>query len=196
MSQSDSARVDKKTPKLPAHLFWVDCEMTGLNPDDDTILEIAAIVTDSDLNVLAEGPSVVIHQPESVLAKMDDWNQKHHRQSGLYERVLSSTISLAEAESQVLAFAKAWGEIRKMPLCGNSIWQDRRFLCRHMPTLEAFLHYRIIDVSSFKEVVKRWYVGGPEQEKKKEAHRALDDIRESVNELRFYREHFFQRLNA
>lgn len=178
--------------KAPSHLFWIDCEMTGLDPDKDTILEIAALVTDSNLNVLAEGPSLVVHHDESVLAKMDDWNQKHHRASGLYDNVLASEISLREAEQRVLSFAKAWGEPRKMPLCGNSIWQDRRFLCRHMRELEGYLHYRIVDVSSLKELVKRWYPKGPELEKKKEAHRALDDIRESVNELRFYQQNFMR----
>jgi oligoribonuclease len=175
-------------------LFWVDLEMTGLDPETCTILEIAAIVTDSELNVLDTGPSIVIHQTQDVLEKMDSWNQEHHRKSGLYDAVLASTVSLPEAEQQVLDFAKAWLMARKAPLCGNSIWQDRRFLCKYMPRLEAHLHYRIIDVSSFKECVRRWYPKGPEMVRKKETHRALDDIQESINELKFYRQHYWRAL--
>lgn len=173
-------------------LFWIDLEMTGLDPETCTIIEIAAIVTDAELNVLAEGPSIVIKQPRELLEKMDAWNQEHHKKSGLYDAVLASAVSLEEAEAQVLAFAKDWLIHRKSPLCGNSIWQDRRFLCKYMPKLEGYLHYRNIDVSSFKEVVRRWYSGGPELARKKEAHRALDDIKESINELRFYREHYLR----
>ena len=179
---------EKETVK--ENLFWVDCEMTGLEPDTCVIIEIASIVTDSVLNVLAEGPAIVIQHPQTELDKMDAWNQKHHRASGLYDRVLASTVSLREAEVQTLAFAKQHGGARKMPLCGNSIWQDRRFLAKHMPELEQFLHYRIVDVSSFKEVVKRWYPSGITPTKKKESHRALDDIRESIFELQFYRKHY------
>jgi oligoribonuclease len=171
-------------------LFWVDLEMTGLDPDSCTIIEIASLVTDSDLNVLAEGPALVIHQPLTLLEKMDAWNQEHHKKSGLYDAVLASAVSLERAEQETLAFSKEWLVQRKAPLCGNSIWQDRRFLCRYMPKLEGYLHYRNIDVSSFKEVIRRWYPQGPEQVRKKEAHRALDDIKESINELRFYREKY------
>jgi oligoribonuclease len=173
-------------------LFWVDLEMTGLDPDTCTIIEIASLVTDNELNILAEGPALVIHQPAALLEKMDAWNQEHHKKSGLYDAVLASQVSLEKAEEETLQFLKAWLPQRKAPLCGNSIWQDRRFLCRYMPKLEGFLHYRNIDVSSFKEVIRRWYPGGAELPRKKEAHRALDDIKESINELRFYREHFMQ----
>ncbi len=171
-------------------VFWVDCEMTGLDPDQNTIIEIASIVTDSELNVIAEGPSIVISHPQAVLDTMDAWNQKHHRASGLYERVLSSNVPLRLAEQQTLAFLKEHTGPRKTPLAGNSIWQDRRFLCKYMPELEGYLHYRNIDVSSFKEVVKRWYPNALMPTKKKEAHRALEDIRESISELTFYRKHY------
>jgi oligoribonuclease len=173
-------------------MMWVDLEMTGLEPETCTIIEIAALVTDSELQILAEGPSIVIHHESPVLERMDAWNQEHHKKSGLYGAVLASKISLAEAEQQVLAFAKEWLAPRKAPLCGNSIWQDRRFLCKYMPALEGHLHYRNIDVSSFKECIKRWYPKGPELARKKEAHRALDDIKESINELSFYRKTFLK----
>lgn len=177
-------------------LFWVDLEMTGLDPDTCTIIEIASLVTDNELNVIAEGPALVINQPKELLEKMDAWNQEHHKKSGLYDAVLASTVTLQQAEDQTLAFLKEWLPQRKAPLCGNSIWQDRRFLCRYMPKMEGYLHYRNIDVSSFKEVIRRWYVNGPELARKKEAHRALDDIKESINELRFYRQSFMQPLAA
>jgi oligoribonuclease len=174
------------------YLFWVDLEMTGLDPDCCTILEIASIVTDSGLNVLAEGPDLVIRHSEEQLAKMDAWNQEHHRASGLYAQALSSQLTLEQAEAQTLEFAKQWLLQRKAPLCGNSIWQDRRFIVKYMPKLDLHLHYRNVDVSSFKEVVRRWYPKGPSPVRKKEQHRALEDIRESINELRFYRDTFLR----
>jgi len=179
------------TSHSPSHLVWMDLEMTGLHPDHDTILEIATLVSDEALEVVAEGPVLVIHQPPAVLEAMDAWNREHHGQSGLVARVLSSSTSLAEAQAQTLAFVKRYCPERTSPLCGNSIWQDRRFLARYMPALEGYLHYRNIDVSTVKELVQRWYPAGPKPPEKKHAHLALDDIRESIEELRFYREHYF-----
>jgi oligoribonuclease len=169
----------------------MDLEMSGLDPDGCAILEIATIVTDADLNVLAEGPDIVVHQPAAVLEAMDEWCTKHHGDSGLTAQVQGSAISLAEAERLTLEFVAAHTGPRQSPLCGNTIWQDRRFLVRHMPGLEAHLHYRLVDVSTIKELVRRWY---PELKAppKAESHRALDDIRESIAELRFYREHVFR----
>jgi len=172
-------------------LVWLDLEMTGLDPDKDSILEIATLVTDSELNVLAEGPVFAIHQPESSLAAMDDWNKNQHGKSGLLERVRSSLESTASAETKSLEFLAAWVPAGKVPLCGNSIWQDRRFLCRHMPRLDAFFHYRLVDVSTVKELSRRWYPNLAPY-KKSEKHLALDDIRESVAELRHYRTQLFK----
>lgn len=173
------------------HLVWMDMEMSGLDPDREVILEIATLVTDDALELVAEGPVFAIHQPQVVLDAMDDWNQKHHHASGLVRRVCESSVSVAEAEQQTLAFVRQYCGVRKSPLCGNSVYQDRRFLARYMPTLEAFLHYRNIDVSTVKELVRRWYPKGPKPPEKKHAHLALDDIRESIEELRFYRGKFF-----
>lgn len=173
-------------------LVWMDLEMTGLDAERDTILEIATLVTDAELAVVAEGPSLVIHQPQSVLDAMDDWNREHHGASGLIERSLCSKIGLAEAEAQTLDFVRAHCAERTSPLCGNSIHQDRRFLAHYMPTLEAYFHYRNIDVSTVKELVRRWYPGGAEPPAKKHAHLALDDIRESIDELLFYRRNYFR----
>ena len=174
------------------HLLWLDMEMTGLDPERDTILEIATLVTNADLETVAEGPALVVHQPAAVLDAMDDWNQEHHRASGLTERVLASTTSMADAEAHTLAFVQQHCPERTSPLCGNSVHQDRRFLARYMPRLEAYLHYRNIDVSTVKELVRRWYPAGPPAPEKRHAHLALDDIRESIEELRFYRTHFFR----
>ena len=171
-------------------LVWLDLEMTGLNPDVDSILEIATLVTDSDLNVLAEGPVFAIHQPESALAAMDDWNQKQHGKSGLVERVRQSPETHETAELKTLEFLSQWVPAGKSPLCGNSIWQDRRFLFRRMPKLDAFFHYRLIDVSTVKELARRWYPSLTPY-KKSEKHLALDDIRESVAELLQYRSSVF-----
>ena len=179
-----------------AHLVWMDMEMTGLDPERDTILEIATLITTSELQLIAEGPVCVIHQLPAVLEAMDEWNRTHHGASGLSARVMASTTSLAQAEAQTLAFVQQHCPPRTSPLCGNSIWQDRRFLARYMPQLEGYLHYRNIDVSTVKELVRRWYANGPPPPEKKHAHLALDDIRESIAELQFYREHYFVRTDA
>lgn len=173
-----------------AHLAWIDLEMTGLDPDVDVILEIACIITDAELNVVAEGPVLALSAPADKLAGMDEWNQKQHRKSGLLDRVLASTETMATAEAKTLEFLAAHLPAGKIPLCGNSIWQDRRFLARHMPALETFFHYRIVDISSFKELARRWYPDMPPF-KKSDTHLALADILESVEELRHYREHLF-----
>ncbi|MFY0536593.1 oligoribonuclease [Nannocystis pusilla] len=172
-------------------LVWIDLEMSGLDPDHCQILEIAAIITDGDLNIVAEGPDLVIHQPDAVLDAMDEWCTRQHGNSGLTAAVKASTVALAEAEAQVLELVRSHCPPGKSPLCGNSIGHDRRFLVRYMPALVGHLSYRNIDVSSIKELVRRWYptVSAPA---KRETHRALDDIRESIAELRFYREHVFR----
>jgi oligoribonuclease len=175
---------------MAANLVWMDLEMTGLNPDTDLIIEMATIITDSNLEVLAEGPVFAIATPEENLAAMDDWNQKHHSASGLLERIRKSEVSLLEAEAQTLAFLEQWVEKDTAPLCGNSIWQDRRFLTRHMPILESYLHYRIIDVSSLKELARRWRPDLLSALNKQNAHTALADIRESIAELKLYRDQF------
>ena len=172
-------------------LVWMDMEMTGLDPQVNTILEMATLVTNDALEVVADGPVLVIHHPNAVLDAMDQWNREHHHASGLTERVRASTLSLADAEAETLAFVKRYCSKRSSPLCGNSIWQDRRFLARYMPALESYLHYRVIDVSTVKELIRRWYPGGPPPPQKRHAHLALDDIRESIAELRFYRQHYF-----
>ena len=177
---------------MPANLVWMDLEMTGLDPDADLIIEMATIVTDGDLNVIAEGPVLAVNQPEANLAAMDDWNQKHHGESGLLERVRKSQVSQREAEAQTLAFLEHHVDKNTAPLCGNTIWQDRRFLARHMPDLERYLHYRIIDVSSVKELVVRWRPELLSGFVKANEHTALADIRESIAELRYYREHFIR----
>ena len=177
---------------MAANLVWMDLEMTGLDPNTDRIIEMATIITDSELNVVAEGPVLAIRQPEERLAAMDDWNQKHHGESGLLDRVRKSQISQREAEAQTLAFLEQHVEKNQAPLCGNTIWQDRRFLARYMSDLERYLHYRIIDVSSLKELVARWRPELLDGFTKVNAHTALADIRESIAELRYYREHFIR----
>jgi oligoribonuclease len=174
------------------HLVWMDLEMTGLDPDRDTILEIATLVTDNDLKMIAEGPVLAIHQPPHVLAQMDQWNREHHAASGLVGRVSASVVTMIEAEAQTLALVRQYCAERTSPLCGNSVHQDRRFLARYMPSLEAYLHYRCIDVSTVKELVRRWYPGGPQPPEKRHSHLALDDIRESITELKFYRKYYFR----
>jgi oligoribonuclease len=179
-------------PQDSQHLIWIDLEMTGLDPDNDLILEIATIVTDKDLSILAQGPVLAVHQPDSALAAMDEWNLKHHGQSGLIDRVKASTIDDAEAERLTIEFLKQWVPGKTSPMCGNSIGQDRRFLYRYMPKLEAYFHYRNIDVSTLKELAARW---APEIQKgfnKESRHQALEDIVESIEELRYYREHFIK----
>ena len=174
------------------HLIWIDLEMTGLNPDTDLIIEIATIVTDKDLNLLAQGPVIAVHQSDEALAAMDDWNQLHHGQSGLIDRVKASTINDAEAERLTIEFLKQWIPANTSPICGNSIGQDRRFLVRYMPELEAYFHYRNIDVSTLKELAARWAPALKDGFKKETKHQALDDIIESIEELRYYREHFIK----
>jgi oligoribonuclease len=173
-------------------LVWMDLEMTGLDPARDTIVEIATLVTDDDLEIVAEGPDLVVHQPAEALAVMDPFVVDMHTKSGLLPLIQTSTVSLSEAGAQTLAFIQLWvPEPRSVPLCGNSIGMDRRFLAAYLPEIEAYLHYRSVDVSSVKELVRRWYPGLKSVPHKANAHRALDDIRESVNELRFYRQHVF-----
>lgn len=185
-------RASAMTEPNETNLLWMDMEMTGLDPERDTVLEIATVVTDSELVVVAQGPTFAIHHPPEVLERMDAWNREHHGASGLVARVLASTVSIAQAEQQTLAFTQQYCRERTSPLCGNSIWQDRRFLARYMPRLDRYLHYRTIDVSTVKELVRRWYPNGPQPPEKKHAHLAVDDIAESIAELRFYRAHYFR----
>ena len=178
--------VDKK------HLIWIDLEMTGLDTLNDTIIEIATIVTDSELNILAEGPVFAIHTPDIVLNSMDDWNTRQHGQSGLIDRIRRSNVTMAQAETATLAFLSKYVEPGRSPMCGNSICQDRRFLARQMPTLERFFHYRNLDVSTVKELAYRWRPDILSSFEKKGNHLALDDIRDSIRELRHYKAHFFK----
>ena len=177
---------------MSADLVWMDLEMTGLDPEHDRIIEIATIITDSDLQVIAEGPVFAIKQDQALFDGMDDWNQKHHSESGLLARIAKEGVAELEAEAMTLAFIEEHVESGTAPLCGNTIWQDRRFLTRYMPTLENYLHYRMIDVSSVKELAKRWRPDVAGSFSKKNEHTALADIRESIGELRHYREHFFR----
>ncbi|MBK5937249.1 MAG: oligoribonuclease [Halorhodospira halophila] len=174
------------------NLIWIDLEMTGLDPSRDRIIEIAVVVTDSNLDTLAEGPVLAIHQDRSLLDGMDEWNTRQHGRSGLTERVRASTVTEAEAEAQVLAFLKQHVPPRTSPMCGNSICQDRRFLARWMPDLEAYFHYRHIDVSTLKELARRWAPEVADGVRKSGNHLALDDIRDSINELRHYRREFLR----
>ena len=175
---------------MTGNLIWIDLEMTGLDPEKEVILEIASIVTDSMLETLAEGPVIAIHYPQSVLATMETWSKWQHESSGLVARVKSSTYDCRRAEEETLVFLSTYSEAGNSPLCGNTVWQDRRFLIKHMPRLEAFFHYRNIDVSSLKELVRRWYPSLSPYHKE-ETHLAINDIRESIQELRFYRENVF-----
>ncbi|EGG98910.1 3'-to-5' oligoribonuclease (orn) [gamma proteobacterium IMCC2047] len=174
------------------HLIWVDLEMTGLEPDHDTIIEIATIVTDSDLNVIAEGPVFAIHQSAETMAGMDEWNTNQHGGSGLTQRVLDSDVSMEQAEAETIAWLEQYVEAGKSPMCGNSIGQDRRFMVKYMPKLEVFFHYRNLDVSSVKELARRWRPDVLAGVKKNGSHLALDDIRDSIAELQHYRETFFR----
>lgn len=174
------------------NLIWIDLEMTGLDVSQDRIIEIATIVTDSQLNIVAEGPVFAIHQSEQQLDLMDDWNVSHHNSSGLVARVRASSTTEAEAEAATIAFLQQYVPEGQSPMCGNSVWQDRRFLSRYMPALERYFHYRLIDVSTLKELARRWVpriYGGFQKESQ---HLALADIRESVEELRYYRSHFLR----
>ncbi|MFA5530658.1 MAG: oligoribonuclease [Thiohalomonadaceae bacterium] len=179
-------------PQNSENLIWIDLEMTGLDTQNDRIIEIATLVTDSQLNLLAEGPVLAVHQSDEVLNGMDDWNRRHHSASGLVDRVRASSVDEAEAERQTLAFLEQWVPVRTSPMCGNSICQDRRFLARLMPKLEAYFHYRNLDVSTLKELARRWKPEIMSGFNKSGSHLALDDIRESVAELRYYREHLFK----
>ena len=175
---------------MNSHMIWLDLEMTGLGPEEHVILEIATLVTDDDLEIVAEGPNIAIHHPPEVLATMEQWSRAHHAASGLLDRVRSSPHDCKGTEDMTLAFLALHSKKGCSPLCGNSVWQDRRFLAKHMPVLNAFFHYRNIDVSSIKELVKRWYPALPVFKKKKN-HLALSDIKESIAELRYYRQNVF-----
>jgi oligoribonuclease len=175
----------------PDNLIWIDLEMTGLDPQTDCIIEIATIVTDSQLNLLVEGPVLAVHQSDAILAAMDDWNRKQHGQSGLVDRVRASGLNERQAERQTLEFLRQHVPPGQSPMCGNSICQDRRFLARCMPELEAYFHYRNLDVSTVKELGRRWFPNRIKGFNKSSTHLALQDIRDSIDELRFYRERLF-----
>ena len=174
------------------NLIWIDLEMTGLDTVNDDIIEIATVMTDKDLNILAEGPVLAVHQPQSVLDKMDEWNQRQHGMSGLIERIKVSTTSMREAEQATLDFIAQFVEKGQSPICGNSICQDRRFLARQMPELEDYFHYRNLDVSTLKELASRWKPESLEGLVKEGKHLALDDILDSIKELQYYREHILR----
>ncbi len=181
----------KAIPRKKSNLVWIDLEMTGLSPEDDRIIEIATVITDIHLEIIAEGPELVIHQSEERIAAMDKWNQKTHGESGLIELVRQSEITEQEAEKRTLSFIRHHAVKSRSPLCGNAICQDRRFLDRYMPSLSQFLHYRHLDVSTIKELAKRWRPDLTSNKDKKSKHRAKDDILESIEELRLYRDQFF-----
>ncbi|HNA82883.1 MAG TPA: oligoribonuclease [Thiobacillaceae bacterium] len=174
------------------HLVWVDMEMSGLDPDKDVVLEVALVVTDKDLNLVEEGPVLVVHQADAVLDAMDSWNKSTHGKSGLIDKVKASPLSEADVENQMIEFMKRHVGERKSPMCGNSICQDRRFMARHLPKLEAYFHYRNLDVSTLKELAARWRPELKDGFKKANSHTALADIQESIEELKYYREHFIR----
>lgn len=178
--------------KNPLNLIWIDLEMTGLSPERDKIIEIATLVTDSDLQLLAEGPVLAIYQENSVLAGMDDWNTRQHGRSGLTDRVRASSVDEAAAMAQTLTFLNQWLDSNTSPMCGNSICQDRRFLVNYMPELATFFHYRNLDVSTLKELARRWKPELAAGFVKKSSHLAMDDIHDSIAELRYYREFFIR----
>lgn len=172
------------------NLIWVDMEMTGLNPDTDCIIEVALVITDSQLNTLAEGPVLVVHQSDAILDGMDKWNKSTHAKSGLIDKIKASHLTEADVEAQMIAFLKQHVPSGASPMCGNSICQDRRFMARSMPQLEAYFHYRNLDVSTLKELVKRWKPDIASGFSKDSKHEALSDIYDSINELKYYRQHF------
>ena len=174
----------------PGNLIWIDMEMSGLSPDNDRVLEVAIVITDAQLNVVAEGPVRVVHQPDAVFERMDSWNKSTHKKSGLIDRVKAATQNEAEVEAELIAFMAQHLPQNASPMCGNSICQDRRFLARHMPKLEAFFHYRNLDVSTLKELVKRWKPGIMAGFVKHGKHEALADIHESIEELKYYKGKF------
>lgn len=197
MSQANENSADKLAPAPLAkpndmNLVWVDMEMTGLEPDTDRIIEVAVVVTDMHLNILAEGPVFAIHQSDETLDKMDNWNKGTHGKSGLIERVKASTVTEEEAQDKLIAWLKQYVPANKSPMCGNTICQDRRFMVRGMPKLEAFFHYRNLDVSTLKELCRRWKPELASGFKKHQKHTALADIIESIEELKYYREHFIK----
>jgi oligoribonuclease len=179
-------------PQNDTHLVWIDMEMSGLDPEANCILEVALVVTDKDLAVMEEGPVLVVHQSDAVLDAMDNWNRSTHAKSGLVDRVKASALTEADVEAGMLAFMKGHVPARTSPMCGNSICQDRRFLARYMPQMEAYFHYRNLDVSTLKELAGRWRPALKDGFKKENKHTALADIYESIAELRYYREHFIR----
>ena len=194
MSQATELESSSATPLRPNefNLIWVDMEMTGLDPDKDRIIEVAVVVTDSNLNILGEGPVFAIHQPDEILDGMDAWNKGTHGRSGLIDRIKASTVTEAQAEAELIEFLKKYVPNGKSPMCGNTICQDRRFMARGMPKLETFFHYRNLDVSTLKELCRRWKPELVNGFKKHQKHTALADILESIEELRYYREHFIK----
>jgi oligoribonuclease len=192
MPQSPPPPAVTDMPQNPLNLAWIDMEMSGLDPDRDRVLEIALVITDKDLEVIAEAPVLVIHQSDAVLDGMDNWNKGTHGKSGLIDKVKTSALTEAAAETELLAFLKRYVPARTSPMCGNSICQDRRFLFRYLPKLEAYFHYRNLDVSTLKELAARWRPGLKEGFQKSNSHTALADIRESIEELKYYREHFIR----
>lgn len=194
MSQATELESSSTTPLRPNefNLIWVDMEMTGLDPDKDRIIEVAVVVTDSNLNILGEGPVFAIHQPDEILDGMDAWNKGTHGRSGLIDRIKASTVTEAQAEAELIEFLKKYVPNGKSPMCGNTICQDRRFMARGMPKLETFFHYRNLDVSTLKELCRRWKPELVNGFKKHQKHTALADILESIEELRYYREHFIK----
>ena len=184
--------VEKNEMKAKSYMVWIDLEMTGLDPEKQRIIEIASVVTDDNLSPVAEGPHLVIHQPPRVIASMDTWSKKQHAKTGLTEEVIRSKVSLKEAEKKTLAFLEKNCFPQASPLCGNTVHHDRRFLIKYMPKVHDFLHYRHVDVSTIKDLVARWYPNDKAFLKKKDSHRALADILESIEELKFYREKYFR----
>jgi len=190
-TQSPTDNEGNVSPK-DMRLIWVDMEMTGLDPEKERIIELAAVVTEADLTIVAEGPVLVVHQPDEVLAAMDKWNQSTHSKSGLIEKVRASTLTEAQAEATMVEFLSKHVPAGKSPLCGNTVSQDRRFMFNDMPNLERFFHYRTIDVSTLKELARRWRPALLKGFEKRSKHEALADIYESIDELRYYREHFLR----